>query len=247
MINDYKSKLQELCLGLPLKDTEISENSLDLVLDKYPYAPYIPEDWNGYLVVAEAQQLNRNSQGNSVYVDGLLLGTVEELIFRLNNQKFNTGKVGITPWDDGHIKLAMLSCFPEINLDQVAVANAVPWFLNKTNTKQDKFLKKRSIEYWSEILDLLNGKLKCVIRTGEYARAILDYYKLKNKNIEKIFSLRSASQLERVSYVFDTDDLLNRYKEVENALSTERFSYDKKIKAGLVFYAAHAVSTINKK
>lgn len=246
MNETLKTALFEQCSKNQLTEAEISEYSLDLVLDKYPYAPYIPDNWNGYLAIAEAQQLRRSSTGNSKYVDDLLSGNTEQLIFRLNNEKFNKGKVGITPWDDGFIKIAIKSCFPEININQVAVANAIPWSLNKLNTKQDKFLIERSKKYWKEILELLKGDLKCVVRTGEYARNILAFKELKDINIEKVFSIRSASQLERVSSLFNWEDLLKRYPEVKNAMLNSGYSIDDENNANLIFYAAHAVSTINK-
>ena len=248
MMENLRSAFSVICEKYKLSEEKITANGLHKVIDEYPYAPYIPDNWNGYLVIAEAQQLKGNNEGNKKFVEELKVAAQEDLIFRLNNKKFLNSKVGITPWDEGYIKLALKSAFPDINLNQVGVANAVPWHLDKTNKEQDKFLCELSVKYWNEVLILLKDKgLKCIIRTGEYARTILDYDTLKKMSIQEIYKLRSASQLGRDSYLFDPADLRKRYMEVDNAFNSDPGLYAKAIEPDLIFYAAHAVSTINKK
>jgi hypothetical protein len=148
MIEDLRSALYSISENYKLSEEKISANGLDKVIDEYPYAPYIPDNWNGYLIVAEAQQLRGKSEGNNAFVEVLKSAVANDLIFRLNNKKFLNDKVGISPWDEGYIKLALKSAFSDIDLNQVGVANAVPWHLDKTNKEQDKFLCDLSAKYW---------------------------------------------------------------------------------------------------
>jgi len=243
------SKLRLICKKHTIAGLEKTEYGGEPTkYDLYPYAPYVPKNWNRILVLAESQQLRGKNEGNIDYVKSLLNASYEDLIFRLGNIRITGEKpeeqVGITPWDEGFIKLAMLSCFPEYKSNQYAVSNAVPWHLDKGNETQTEFLEQKSITFWKEILAVL--KPKYIVCTGVYADDIISDTEYCIERDCQQFHIRSASQLGRVINLFDENDLLERYPEVKNAISSnpqvvEISGMDKRY---YVFYAAHAVSKI---
>jgi hypothetical protein len=101
--------------------------------------------------------------------------------------------LGITPWDEGYIKLAMLCCFPEFAIDQFGVSNAVPWHLDKGNKPQAAFLERKSIAFWKDILPELKPKI--IICTGDIANSIITDTGYCSNNICYQMHIRSASQL----------------------------------------------------
>jgi hypothetical protein len=247
--NALRAKLLQVCKNHKMSDSEIKKyDGTQVKYDKFPYAPYIPKNWNKTLVLAESQQLRGKNDGNSEYVKSLLKANDDDLIFRLGKESIIEEKpdvqLGVTPWDEGYIKLAMLSCFPKFKIDQFGVSNAVPWELHKDNKRQTAFLKDKSIEFWKELLPVL--KPKYIVCTGEYADSIIsDTCFCDDKKCLQL-NIRSASQLGRVAYLFDENDLLKRYPEVKKAYKSFRriVKIDKQDKRNYVFYAAHAVSKI---
>lgn len=207
-----------------------------------PYAPYIPENWNEFLVLAEAQQLRGNTNGNKKYVNSLKNEEKDEQIFRLGNEKITNQKpekmIGILPWDKGYIKIAMLSCFPEYSVEEYGLSNAVPWHLQKNKTEQATILIKKSIEFWNDILPLI--KPKVIICTGKIAYNVICE---TNYNCNK-YKIRSASQLGRVINLFNSEDLIRRYPEVKGAIENYEGEISDQYKKYYIFYAAHAVSLI---
>ena len=83
---------------------------VSVVIDE-PYAPYIPPRWNGRLVVAEAQNL----AGDTEYVRRLKAATPEDRISRLHRSA--SEHLGIGPWDDGTLKLAVTAAWPDLSCD----------------------------------------------------------------------------------------------------------------------------------
>ena len=88
-----------------------------------PYLPHVPENWNGVLVLAEAQQL----AGAHTYREWLNGLPSEQRMIRLSLK--SPDGVGVGPWDNGIVKLALKAMLPEIDVEQTAVSNAVPWFV----------------------------------------------------------------------------------------------------------------------
>ena len=86
-----------------------------------PYLPYLPDQWNGVLVLAEAQQL----AGAREYLRWLRGLPPEQRMIRLSTP--NPSGVGVGPWDNGIVKLAVKAMMPDIQPEEVAVGNAVPW------------------------------------------------------------------------------------------------------------------------
>lgn len=238
-INDLKESLIQKCLEF--KMNEHSEDNFD----KYPYIPYIPNNWNGILVLAESQQLRGNNDGNLKYVNNLREYAPDDknLISRLGNTKINNeGGIGISPWDEGYIPLAMMSCFPDKMLNEFGVANAVPWHLDKSNRKQENDYIRMAKDFWEIVIPMLvNNGLHTVIRTGTYARDILNYNSLK-KHVENVVYIRSASQLERDAWLFNENDLLKRYPEIVSAIEKSGSIWNSSYH---IFYAAHAVSKLS--
>lgn len=212
--------------------------------DMYPYIPYIPNNWNGILLLGEAQQLSKNNERNRKYIEQLeKLDPLNQMMRLANKALFSDGQIGISPWDEGYLQMAMAACFPELLLKQYALSNAIPWHLNKTNKEQTEKYVEMARQYWYETLCVLieNG-LRVVIRTGEFARDILNWnYLTKHCNLNDVFYLRSASQLERVAYLFDKVDLLTRYPEIQMAIEKTEAKWQS---LNHIFYASHALSRI---
>lgn len=93
---------------------------VDVVVPE-PYIPYVPPDWNGTLVVSEAQNL----AGGTSYVQRILAAAPAERVQRLYWE--GSTDLGIAPWDDGTLKLAVAATWPLLSPDGFAVSNAVLW------------------------------------------------------------------------------------------------------------------------
>ena len=72
----------------------------EIVVIREPYIPYIPNNWNRVLVLAESQNLSSSNEG---YVQHLNSLTANE---RMNRLGFEGDDIGVYPWDDGSLKLA---------------------------------------------------------------------------------------------------------------------------------------------
>ena len=109
------------------------------VIIREAYIPYIPLNWNGCLVLGESQNL---STTYGKYVEELRGMTKQEKLTRLRG----TNDLGIMPWDNGALKIAIKSAF-NIDPASTAVSNAVLWSqtYNKTkNRNPSKSLEKHS-------------------------------------------------------------------------------------------------------
>ena len=224
--------------------------------DKLPYIPFIPENWNGILVLAESQQLSGNKKGNIDYIK--LLNEADEIdqITRLGNktitEKEPEFKIGITPWDDGYIKLAMTACYPNKNINEFSVSNVIPWYFIRSNKLHRKEYIILSNLYWQKIIPILiDYGLNTIIRTGTYARNILNSKLVNNERLMKsVYYLRSASQLERVAYLFDSNDLKAHYSDINKDINKLKSIQEEEINLDTeshIFYTAHALSKIGSK
>ena len=170
--------------------------------DKFPYIPYIPEQWNGILVLAESQQLRGNDKGNLEYLERIKKASEIDQITRLGNRKIAPEGpeklVGIWPWDNGLIKFALLAALPNERIENFALSNSIPWHLDKNNPKQLKFLKDKSCMFWQDVLNIIRPKT--IICTGEIAETIISKTNYCNDdNACMQYNLRSASQLHWVA------------------------------------------------
>lgn len=155
-----KNLLLEICKRhIPAKteSTVISEG----------YIPYIPDNWNKILVLAESQNL---SSRNYKYVEWLQSLTPLERRNRLN--KYTNG-IGIQPWDDGSLKLAIESALNE-KAENTAISNAILWSQQSdtgANINPSNALIKLSALIWKEFLAILQPKL--VITAGKKADDVI--------------------------------------------------------------------------
>jgi hypothetical protein len=130
-----------------------------------PYVPFVPKNWNGVLVLAEAQNLSKGSPD----VEWLKSATPDERIFRLRRDR----RIAIQPWEDGSLKLAVEAALG-IRAARTAISNAVLWSLvdekgnNKNPTSE---LINRSKSLWSELLQTL--KAEHIVTAGAVARRVI--------------------------------------------------------------------------
>ena len=199
-----------------------------------PYIPYVPPQWNGVLVLAEAQNLSATSQG---YVDDLRSMSETDRMRRLDIDP-DSG-LGIQPWDDGHLPFALLAAYPEHETKTYAVSNAVPWSVRtakSTNANPTPELRARAVEFWKAVLPIL--KPDTIVTAGKVAREVLDS---AWEGPTLPLRLPSPIALNRVSGMFDADDLLRRFKEVRTAAKAAPKLLEG-YRTNKIFYACHAVS-----
>ena len=210
------------------------------VMISEPYLPYVPDAWNRVLVLAEAQQLaGPKSKKYLEWLKGLL---PEKRIMRLPH---DSDVVGVGPWDDGSIKLALCAMFPEYSPNETAVSNAVPWSCctkQESNKNPSSEMIDVAVKFWRELLEAWHPKLDVVITVGKIAKQVIE----KADEQVKVIALRSASRqcMNRAQGLFDKDDLLERYPEVRHAIEVLGLHPDQK--PGQIFFACHAVSQARK-
>lgn len=209
-----------------------------------PYVPFVPARWNGVLVVAEAQQLAGRSSPYVASLEGL---GAEDRYCRLYLGEQLGGKpsvgpgprLGVGPWDDGSVKLALLSMNGQLPLNRVAVSNAVPWSRTKSGNQNDNpsaRAEKLAAAFWAELLKVWSPRLRQVVLLGKVANRVFDGLVPADRVVR--LRLPSPSLVNRVQGMFDPDDLLRRFPEVERAARALRLVPS----PSQVFYACHAVS-----
>jgi hypothetical protein len=226
------------------------QNSGNVIVPE-PYLPYVPENWNGngILVLAESQSSNAPHYWKWVKEKSEL-----ERMQRLGENPEKPEKIGIGPWDDGTIKLALQAIFTGANLDlkleDVAVSNAVPWTRgsgnNSKNLRPDKQMEAEAAKFWMDIFDKWQPDIKVLVVLGSVAKRVLTGADIlsNSKYKEKCLKLRlpSSNAINRVSGMFDCADLKKRFKEVEKALNTLEIIESENQYKMKVFFACHAVS-----
>jgi hypothetical protein len=202
-----------------------------------PYVPFIPKDWNGVLVLAEAQNLSKGSPD----VEWLKSATANERIFRLGRD----GRIAIQPWEDGSLKLAVEATLG-FRADRTAVSNAVPWSLvdekgnNKNPTPE---LINRSKNLWSEILQAL--KPKHIVTAGAIARRVIDsaLEKCDDSPLRTAWPLPSPRLFSPVSHTIDEIELMRRFPEVAKGVS-QNPEWVKTKRLNKILFACLAVASI---
>lgn len=204
---------------------------------KCPYIPWVPDDWNGLLVLAEAQNLSNTYH---YYREQLLSKTPTEQICRLYELE-NGYKAGIKPWDDGSLKLAV-EVIGRGPWTQTAVSNAVLWSQTTStggNQTPEGVLLDRSAKLWTEMLAVLRPKY--ILSAGKVARKVVA---AAGKGVTFHFvpiELWHPSAFSRVSGTFDSEDLLRRYPEVASVTEQSR-EWLEEVSHSQIFFACHAVS-----
>jgi len=225
-----KKKLIEICEKYILDDT--------IAIIPEPYIPYIPNDWNKILILAESQNLSKTNQN---YVDTLKSKSSNEKILRLYDSKNN---VGVYPWDDGSLKLAIESSL-NVEESKTSISNAVLWSQrNQTGANKNPKgkIKDLSTEIWDEFLKILEPKV--VITTGKVAKEVINKTNWKGKKIA--LRLPSKNAMSRISGMFNEKDLLERFPEVKNVVDMHN-DWVKSYSLNKIFYACHAVSLLKDK
>ena len=200
-----------------------------------PYLPYVPSQWNGILVLAEAQNLSMPDKNE--YVKRLRKMSSEGRMKRLPDSE---GKyIGVNPWDDGHAKLALKAMIPNLELKRVAVSNAVPWSCvgdDGENKNPNEEMRKKASAFWRELFDRWEPELKKIIALGKVTRKVMSDAGMK----DSVFALRlpSPMALRRLQNLFDREDLLARFPEARRAIETLGITATDTH----VLFACHAVS-----
>jgi len=222
-----KNALMEVC------QKYIRHNDRNVVLSE-PYIPYIPEEWNKVLVLGESQNLSGTYLD---YVGKLNSMNPVERMQRLDLKE--NGDIGIYPWDDGSLKLAIESSM-NVQAENTAVSNAVLWSLlteSGANKNPSKELTEYSVEIWRDFLSIMNpDKIVC---SGKIAGNILEHTGWAGKKL----SLRhpAKTSMSRISGMFNENDLLERYPEVKKVVDM-RPEWVKSYRANKILFACHAVS-----
>lgn len=259
---DYEMWNEELLLNVCKE--HCYQNAENVIVPE-PYLPYVPENWNGILVLAESQMIGEKDN----YARWLqeLKSKPEHVMTRLGRKEptppypNKPKKIGIGPWDDGTIKLALQAIFEGANLnlklEDVAVSNAVPWTykgvdknLNPDDEMQTKNkMEAKAVEFWEEIFDVWQPNIKAMVILGNVAERVMHNAKILGKYEKKCLRLRlpSPKAINRVSGMFCCDDLKTRFPEVQKAL--DALEKDEELRKQLekqykmkVFFACHAVS-----
>ena len=214
-----------------------------VVVERVPYIPYIPENWNGVLVLAEAQNL---------YEDDYKDCSDLQKICRLYPDKDCSKKyeadgklfpvLDIKPWEDGSIPLALKAA---LGLDpfETAVCNACLWSLreNGKNVNPNDEMRAESRILWKKMLAALGSMVKQIICCGSVAASIFDFEEANA--IRNCLRLPSPNALSRVSGMFREEDLFKRYPEVRNVFAEFK---DTTYRQNKIFYACHAVSILKR-
>ncbi len=179
-----------------------------------PYVPYIPDDWNGVLVVAESQNLSKTNQA---YVDGLRAASPQDRIRRLKPAA--DGSLGIQPWDDGILPLAVEAALGQ-DAHRAAVSNAVPWSSitsSGSNANPVGDLIGASIQLWRALLQSLRPSH--IVTAGAVARRVIAAACGDPDTKVSGWTLPSPRLLSPLSAMVSVEDLLSRYPEVRTAMA----------------------------
>lgn len=116
-----------------------------------PYIPFVPETWNGVLVLGEAQHLGKRNLSYRTW----LLGA--DRLTRFTRFRLENDALGIAPWDDGTLRFAVEASLGLL-AEECAVSNAVPWSQvseNDDNANPSRELIKLAGRFWEEMLPAL--------------------------------------------------------------------------------------------
>ena len=201
------------------------------------YIPYIPPQWNGYLVLAEAQNL---ANANDAYVKWL-----KGLSPRERMNRFSDGPA-VGPWDDGSLPCATEAAF-RLNSRETSVSNAVPWSRTNpdgNNENPSEEMEDKAVRFWEDLLPLMKlmkPKLTHIITAGKVAERVLEKVleRAPNMSFQQLsVRLPSPQQMSKISGMFNEDDLLKRYPEVQQVVQRN----PEWLQRNIVFFACHVVS-----
>jgi hypothetical protein len=217
-----------------------------------PYLPYIPKDWNGILVLSESQNIKEGDKYYKWLIDELNEETRMTRLGRKESRPPNIDclDIGIGPWDDGTIKIALQAIFeganPKLKLENVAVSNAVPWTKKRRGSKNenpDKCMKNKAKEFWEDIFGMWEPKINMLIVLGNIAEEVMNNIEIKEKYVKNQLKLVSPSQryLNFVRGAFDCNEVEKSFPMIQKAFYTLEIDKNTKYYKNKVFYAHQAV------
>lgn len=231
-IREFRKKLIEIC-----QSYGAYKGSTKIVVDT-PYIPYIPDNWNGVLVLAEAQNLSIDDYKDFEELKKICRLYPDQDDSKNYDDSCPYSNLQIQPWQDGSIPLALKAA---LNLDpyQTAVCNACLWSLreNGKNVNPNDEMQRLSRALWQEMWKELCGDIKRVICCGSIAKSIFNFAE------PDCLRLSSPNALSRVSGMFTEEDLFERYPEVKEVFAHFK---DSAYRRNKIFYACHAVSILKK-
>jgi len=241
---DQEKALLEIC-------RKYTSDAPENVMFPEPYLPYKPKKWNGILVLAESQVIK--STDDESYGGKLKKLSSVERMARLGEKElqYKEGDIGIGPWDNGTIKLALQAIFKGtelgLELENVAVSNAVPWTkrTNGSNKNPDEQMQAKAANFWKDIFDMWKPDINVLVVLGNIAEKVMRRAGISEKYAKNWVKLRlpSKNSIFRIMNTFSHKDLLCRYGEVQKALSILGMKKDnEKLYKMKVFFACHAVS-----
>lgn len=215
-------------------EKHVLPSNADVVL-REPYIPYLPEGWNGILVLAEAQNLSNKHRD---YVDRLRRLPATQRMQRLGRSE----DIGIQPWDDGSLKLAIEAAF-SVSAQSTGCSNAVPWSRvdpsGRNESPSDEHVAC-SVAFWRELLPLITPDH--IVTCGKKAHKVIEQVDGDWNHTRLV--LPSAQMLNRVSKLFPADNLLSHFPEVQHVAQAHPEWLDG-YRKNKVFFACHAVCMVH--
>lgn len=136
-----RDDLMELC-------RKYADKAPKHVVFKEPYLPYVPENWNGLLVLGVARNLSESTYPDDVRI--LKEMTPEK---RYENLYLDGDTPKLVFWYNGSIRLALKSLSRVVDCDATASSNAVPWSHVKDgkDQKPDLQMQALAVDFWKEL------------------------------------------------------------------------------------------------
>jgi hypothetical protein len=180
-----------------------------------PYIPFFPQGplaWNGVLVVAVAQNLSDTNRG---YRSWLVEASQQVRQDRLSTYFAEYGIIGVGPWDDGTIKLAIAALRGADAVKRVAVSNAVLWSGGDSGTSEalSKQAERNSVSFWTEVLEVMNPAE--VIAFGAIAGRVMKESGAAKHGLVEMPG--PFSRIHSIGFKMDLDRLLLAFPEVAEA------------------------------
>ena len=231
-VQELRKKLIEIC-----QSYGAYKGSTKVVVDT-PYIPYIPDNWNGVLVLAEAQNLNIGDYREFTELQKICRLYPDQDCSKKYDDLYPYSRLQIQPWQDGSIPLGLKAAL-DLDPYQTAVCNACFWSLreNGKNMNPNEEMQRQSRVLWREMWKELNCDIKRVICCGSIAKSIFNFTE------RDCLRLPSPNALSRVSGMFTEEDLFKRYPEVKEVFANFK---DSAYRHNKIFYACHAVSILKK-
>jgi hypothetical protein len=201
-----------------------------------PYIPYIPEDWNGILVLAEAQNL---SDTNRAYREKLLAADTRLRYGRLGP----IYGIGIEPWADGTMPFAVEAAFG-VDPKQCAISNAIPWSqaVGRTNVTPATAMIRAAAPFLLEVLRELRPNT--VLVCGKRSQWVFDEMRLCEAPPWRLIRANSASPLGTAQLIreFPLQQVEQRFPSVATLM--KKYSSSRYWKNRVAF-ACHVVQLVH--